>query len=249
MFDIGKFIKRIFYLWILIVVVIAVVPLNYYYQYVEKHFKPLNLTDISGSVVKGSAKKASYMTLPLGQINWLVYPAGIDSVGGKIKLAHKNYNLAFGFKKKNDEQILLKTVRGFFDWELLKPFINIRYGELSGYVDIDIPDLAYHQDKGLLAASGTLRLTDFKIKSPAQKNLGEITMELETKSEGMIVGQFSSVSDYFQISGSLFIQPRRWQLNMDIIPRPGRYELDAIINNLGSPRRGGGRKLNLAGFY
>lgn len=84
---------------------------------------------------------------------------------------------------------------------------------------------------------------------PAPKDLGEIKLTFNTEKQGVIVGQFSSDSNVLAVSGTLYVQPRRWQLNVDLVPKAGHFELDAVLSSVGQARRGGGRRLNLAGFY
>ena len=76
-----------------------------------------------------------------------------------------------------------------------------------------------------------------------------MTLTFDTQAPGMIIGNFASQSNVLNVSGSLIIQSHRWQLNLDIIPKAGHFEVDAVFNTVGDARRGGGRKLNLAGFY
>ncbi len=125
----------------------------------------------------------------------------------------------------------------------------MRYGQMEGHLGFDMQRLRFEKDGGLKGASGSVTLKDFKMISPAAKDLGEVTMTFKTQQEGMIIGQISSDSKVMTVSGSLFLQPNRWKLSLDIVPKGGHFELDSVLSTVGQARRGGGRRLNLAGFY
>ncbi len=245
----GKLIKFIFILLVLAVIAVAVTPLNLYYEYVAKHAKPIALQGISGSAVKGSAQSLSYLSAPLGQAEWLLYPNSFKGVGGKVRVYKPNYDLTFDLRKITADTQSFNQVGGFIDWKLIKPFLQMRYGQFEGYAQLNLQQVEYSKANGFDRIEGSMTLQDFKLITPANKDLGLVTLDFNTKSTGMIVGNFSSQSQVLNVSGTLVIQPRRWQLNLDIIPKAGHFELDAVLNSVGEARRGGGRRLKLAGFY
>jgi hypothetical protein len=245
----GQLIKLIFVLVIIAVIAIAVTPMNLYFQYIEDEIKPTKLSGISGSVIKGSADELTYMNLPLGQAEWFLYPKSYNALAGDVRVTKQHYDLKLDLNKIEMNRVEIEKVRGFIDWELIKPYVQMRYGQLAGFARFNLQGLRYSQTGGLEQLFGDITLRDFKMVKPSVKNLGTVTLNFETKARGMIVGTFSSDSQVLTVSGSLFLHPNRWQLNLDIIPRAGHFELDAILNSVGDPRRGGGRRLNLAGFY
>lgn len=245
----GKLIKFVFLLLVVSVIALAVTPLNLYYEQVKSQFRPVSLSGISGSAVKGSADSLSYSSAPLGQAEWFLYPNSLTGLGGKVRVYKTNYDLTFELKKITSESQSFSQVMGFLDWQLIKPFLQMRYGQFEGYAQVNLQQVAYNKTNGFDRIEGHISLQDFKLITPANKDLGEIRLDFETKKTGMIVGNFSSQSNVLNVSGALIIQPHRWQLNLDIIPKAGNYELDAVLNSVGSARSGGGRRLNLAGFY
>ncbi|WP_395377095.1 type II secretion system protein N [Marinicella sp. W31] len=246
---IGKLFKYIIILILIAVVALAAVPLNTYYSYVSDWVKPIRLENISGSAIKGSAEQASYAGIPLGQLDWFLRPTSWKSIGGRFTVSSEQYQLGFALGKRTDGLIELEKIRGYLDWQLLAPHVQLTYGNLDGVVNLDLPELVYGTENGIDRATGQVLLNDLKLKQYPQKNLGEVRMDITTEAVGRVVGQISSDSPVMQVSGTLFVQPHRWQLNVDIIPNPGEYEVEALISNIGFARRGGGRKLQLAGFY
>ncbi len=245
----GKLIKFVMILVVLAVVTVAVAPLNLYYDHIKTYIKPLQLSGISGSAVKGSAQSLTYMSGPMGQAEWLLYPNSIKGVGGKVRVYKEHYDLTFDLRKITPETQSFKRVNGFIDWRLIKPFLQLRYGQLDGYAQVNLNQVEYNKNDGFERIEGSITLQDFKLVSPTQTDLGTVSLDFETKATGSIIGNFSSQSNALSVTGSLIIQPRRWQLSLDIIPKAGFYELDAVLNSVGDARRGGGRRLNLAGFY
>lgn len=246
---IGKLFKYIIILILIAIVALAAVPLNTYYSHVSDWIKPLRLEGISGSAIKGSAEQASYAGLPVGQLEWFLRPTSWKSIGGNFEVASDQYRLGFALGKRTDGLVELEKIRGYLDWQLLAPHVQLTYGDLDGAVNLDLPRLVYGAQNGVDSAEGRVILNDLKLKQYPQKDLGEIRMDISTEAVGRVVGQISSDSPVMQVSGTLFVQPHRWQLNVDIMPNPGEYELEALISSIGFARRGGGRKLQLAGFY
>ncbi|TDR19499.1 type II secretion system protein N [Marinicella litoralis] len=245
----GTLIKWVFVLLVIAVIALAVTPLSLYYKHVSSQVKHIKLTGINGSLVKGSAEEMKYMTMPLGRAEWLLYPKSHKSIGGQLKVAKDFYDLTFNVKKLEKDLLWAESVRGYIDWQFFKQFLNLKYGQLTGYAELNLNNIQYNQNSGLARLDGDVTLKDFKLTQPVLKDLGLVKVVFETQTEGMIVGQFSSDSQVIHVSGALFLHPHRWQLNLDIIPKAGNFELDAIFNSVGQARRGGGRKLNLAGFY
>lgn len=245
----GKLIKFIFILLVLAVIAVAVTPLNLYYEHIKKHVRPVSLSGISGSAVKGSAESLTYLSGSLGQAEWLLYPKSLQGVGGKVRVFKPDFDLTFNLKHVSAENQAFDQVTGFLDWQLIKPFLQMRYGQFDGYAQIDLQQVEYNKTNGFDRIEGHITLQEFKLVTPSIKNLGTVSLKFETKKVGVIVGNFSSQSNALNVSGTLVIQPHRWQLNLDIIPKAGNFELDAVLNSVGDARRGGGRSLNLAGFY
>lgn len=245
----GKLVKFLLLLIVLAVIAVAVTPLNLYQDYIKQHIKPVVLSGVSGSAVKGSAQSLNYLSAPMGQAEWLLYPNSFDGVGGKLRIFKEAYDLTFNLRKLSPEIQSFHQVNGFINWSLIKPFLQMRYGQLDGYAHVDLNQVEYNKSSGLQRMEGDITLKDFKLIKPAARDLGEVKLTFKTQKTGIIVGNFSSQSNALNVSGTVYIQPRRWQLKLDIIPKAGFYELDAVLNSVGDPRRGGGRKLNLAGFY
>lgn len=245
----GQLIKLIMILLVIAVIALAVTPLKLYYPYVSDQLAPIKLKGINGSAVKGHADDLYYNSAPVGQSDWFLYPRSYDALAGTVRLFKDYYDLTFELDKIQQDQVRVGQLSGYLDWQLIKPFVQMRYGQISGYAQLDLQNIVYDKAQGIERMSGQITLKDFKMLKPTVKELGQVAVTFTTKQTGVIVGQFSSDSDVLNVSGSLFIQPHRWQLNLDIIPKAGHFELDAVLNSVGDARRGGGRKLNLAGFY
>lgn len=245
----GKFFKLVFWLLILAVVTIALTPLNLYYDKVERYTAPISLQGVSGTAVKGSAETLKYHILPMGQAEWLLYPNWFDSMGGRMRIWEKDYDLTFQLEKIKKQTFAFDAIRGFVDWDLIKKYVQMAYGHVDGYFSFDLRGIRYDKQNGIKGAAGSITLKDFKITQPRIKELGEVTIDFKTEKAGVIVGTISSQSDVLNVSGTIFLQPNRYQINIDIMPKAGHHDVNALFRNVGSPRRGGGRKLNLAGFY
>ncbi len=242
-------IKWLIILAFVAVVVLAVLPLRWYYDSISEQLKPLVLREVSGSLVKGSADTLRFDALPLGHAEWLLYPGSLTGIGGRLRVFQQQYDLTFQLKNINAEQQQFKKVSGFVDWATIQPFLQIRNGQFTGYWQFDLNQVSLKKNQGLQRMSGTVTLKDFKLLQPEQLDLGEVTIDFKAQNEGMIVGNISSNSQVMNVSGALYLQPNRWQLNLDIIPRPGYYQLTNALQGVGDVRPGGGRKLNRAGFY
>ncbi|WP_179952051.1 type II secretion system protein N [Marinicella rhabdoformis] len=245
----GKFFKLVFILIILSVIAVAVTPLNLYYDKASKHLKPLVMTGVGGTAVKGSAEKLKYQQLPLGEAEWLLYPNWFNSLGGKLRVRGAHHDLTAALDHASEARVVIQSLRGYIDWSILKPFLHMRYGQMEGYLNFDMSRLRFEKNGGLKGASGSITLQDFKMIKPSLKDMGTVTLVFETQQEGMVTGVISSDSAVMTVSGTLFLQPNRWKLSVDIIPKGGHFELDSVLSGVGQARRGGGRRLNLAGFY
>ncbi len=242
-------IKWLIILAIVAVLLLAVLPLKWYYDYASDYMKPVVLRDVSGSLVKGGAGQLRYDLIPLGQAEWLLYPGSLKGVGGRVRIHDDQYDLTFKLKDINQNQAHIKQITGFLDWDYLRPYLQFQQGRFDGYWQFDVGQMVYDKQVGIKRLDGQVTLKDFQLLAPAQMALGEVMINFETKKEGVIVGTIGSKSDRLTVSGAFYIQPNRWQLNVDMVPKPGNYELNAALRGVGDPRPGGGRRLNRAGFY
>jgi len=139
----------IFVVVFIAVIAIAVTPLNLYYQYIEKEIKPTKLTGVSGSVIKGSAEELTYMNLPLGQAEWFLYPKSYNALAGDVRVTKQHYDLKLDLNRVEQKRVEVEKVRGFIDWELIKPYVQMRYGQLAGFARFNLQGLRYSQTGGL----------------------------------------------------------------------------------------------------
>lgn len=241
--------KWLLILVFILVILMAVVPMRWYYSYVSDYMRPLVLRDVSGSAIKGRADQLRYDLISLGRAEWLLYPGSLTGIGGRIRVYDQHYDLTFKLKDINQNRARIKHIAGYLNWDYLQPYLQFNQGRFDGYWQFNINHMIYTKDSGIERLDGKVTLKDFKLLSPANMSLGEVTIDLETKKTGVIVGTVHSDSDRLMVSGAFYIQPNRWQLNVDIVPKPGYYQLDAALRGVGDPRPGGGRRLNRAGFY
>ena len=233
---------------ILIILAISFTPLKLYYANISKNIRPLQLEHIKGSAVKGSAKHLKYFGMDLGQINWLIYPSSYDEVSLDLKLQNLLYNFKAKYIKSSESEAL-KDLVGTVDWAVIDKFINFDHGEMSGYLKFDFEHIELI-DGVPQRIIGKVVTKELKLLRPIKKDLGEIEVVFSTDNSEIIVGQVNSRSNVINISGSIYIhKSRKWEVKLTLIPRPGEYEIEYALQNIGDKRAGGGRSFNLTGFY
>lgn len=243
-----KLIKLIIFLLIILIAAVGLTPFKLYYSQLEKYMRPIKLDNISGSVIKGSAEKLKYLGMDLGQVNWLLYPSSYDAITLDFDLKDKLYDFRGKIiKNKNSQRI--SDLRGTADWSLIQKNINFNRGEISGYFDFDFSHIEV-ADGIPQKIVGTITTKNFKLSKPLKKDLGEITIEFKSDNPQIIVGQINSESNVINVSGAIYIhKSRRWEIKLTVLPMPGEYEIEYALQTIGDKRAGGGRSLNMAGFY
>lgn len=243
-----KLIKIIFYLIVIIVLIFTFTPLNLYYSNIEKELRPLKLENISGSAIKGSAENVKYLGMDVGKANWLTYPSSYDSVTMNLDLSNQDYNFTADVIKSTQSQ-MIKNLQGTADWNLVDQFINFNHGEITGYLDFNFQHLEM-KDGEAYRILGSVVTKELKLINPIQKDLGEIEVVFSDDNPSVMVGLVNSKSNVLNISGAIYIHSNhRWEVKLTIIPSPGEYEIEYALQNIGDRRPGGGRALNIAGFY
>ncbi len=243
-----KLIKYIIILVILISLLVGLTPLNFYYDYLEKEIKPTQLHNISGSIIKGSSEKLTYMGMNLGKAKWLTYPNSWNSFAVDIKVENDKYDLSTQVINKAD-QTSFNKLRGTIDWSLIEKYVNFTRGEISGYLKLNFNEVSFKSgipDRII----GKAVTKDLKLIKPIKKDLGEISIDFSSENSTFIVGLINSNSSVMNVSGAVYIHKNhRWEVKINILPMPGEYELEYALQGIGDRRSGGGRTLNLAGFY
>ena len=243
-----KLFKYLIYLIIIFVLVVSFMPLNLYYSKVSKNLKPIQLEGISGSVVKGSAQSLQYLGLDIGRVNWLLYPSSYNQVTLNLNVRDELYDFKGNFIK-DPETESLNNVMGTLDWSVIQKAINFNRGEMSGYVKFDFQHIEF-KNRIPERIIGKATTKELKILKPIKKDIGEIEVEFVSDNPSIIVGQVNSKSNVINVSGAIYIHKNHlWEVKLTLIPMPGEYEIAYAIQNIGDPRRGGGRSLNMAGFY
>jgi hypothetical protein len=208
--------KWLIILAIVAVLLLAVIPLRWYYDYAEDYFKPVVLRDVSGSLIKGGAEQLRYDLIPMGQAEWLLYPGSLTGIGGRVRVYSEQYDLTFQLKEVNQNKARIKQITGYLNWDYLQPYLQFNQGRFDGYWQFNINQMLYDKQAGIERLNGQVTLKDFQLLAPAQMPLGEVMINLETQKEGMITGTISSQSDRLTVSGAFGGEPNRWQLE-------GRY--------------------------
>ena len=243
-----RLIKYLIYLSILTALILFFTPLNLYYQYLEKDLRPVKLEGISGSIIKGQSEKISYMGMDLGQAEWLAYPNSWKSLLVELKVEDQDYDIRADIEQNLRRQNF-KNVRGTLDWNVIKKYANFNRGEISGYLSLDFSEISI-QEGVPERMNGSIETGELKLISPLKKDLGTIKVDFNSDSPGFIVGTVNSDSHVLNVSGAIYIHKNhRWEVKLNIIPKPGEYELEYALQGIGNPRPGGGRSFNLAGFY
>jgi hypothetical protein len=243
-----KLIKYIIILLLLICLSLAIIPLNLYYDYLKNEIKPTQLENISGSIIKGSSEKLSYLGANLGRAKWLIYPNSWNSLAVDLQIEDAQYNFSSQIVTKANRTSFNK-VKGTLDWDLVGQYINFNRGEVSGYLKLDMQEISISSgvpDRII----GKAVTKELKLKKPIEKELGEIWIDFSSENPNFIVGLVSSDSKVINVSGAVYIHKNhRWEVKLNILPLPGEYELEYALQGIGDKRAGGGRTLNLAGFY
>lgn len=243
-----KLFKLIFYVLVLAVLLVSFTPLKLYYKNVSKNLRPIQLEDISGSLIKGSAQQVKYLGLDVGQGNWLTYPSSYNEVTLDLKLRDKDYDFR-GKYVKNPETESIENLFGTLDWSVIQKAINFNQGEMSGYVQFDFSHIEF-KNRVPEKIVGKAVTKDLRILKPINKDIGEIEVVFVSDNPSIIVGNVNSKSNVVNISGAIYIHKNhRWEVKLTLLPMPGEYEIEYAIQNIGDKRRGGGRTLNMAGFY
>lgn len=243
-----KLIKLLIFILILAILAVSFIPLDLYYSKVAKTIKPLKLENISGSAVKGSAEHLNYYGMDLGQVKWLVYPSSYNAATIDFKLRSKDYDIRGKYTKKPHAEIV-KGLKGTLDWSVIDNKINFSHGKISGYIQLDFDHLEF-RDQIPARITGKAVTKELRLLKPIKKELGEIEVVFVSDNPEIIVGQVNSTSTVLNVSGAIYIHKnRRWEVKLTLLPLPGEYEIEYALQSIGDRRRGGGRSLNLAGFY
>ena len=188
------------------------------------------------------------MGLDLGKANWLIYPNSWNRLAVDLKLEGNDYDVKAQVNK-NPHRLALKKLRGTVDWQIIKKYLNFRKGEINGYFNLNFNEIAFSEGKPELI-EGRMVTRDLRLVSPIKKDLGEIEVVFNTDNPSFIVGTVNSQSNVMNVSGAIYIHKNhRWEIKLNIIPVPGEYEVGYALEGIGERRRGGGRTLNMAGFY
>jgi hypothetical protein len=243
-----KLIKYLLLLVVLVSLVVSFTPLNLYYTKIAQNLKPIQLEQISGSAIKGSAQNIKYVGMDLGRIDWLAYPGSYNNITLDFNLNDNLYDISGKFIKAIDSEKLTNIV-GTFDWKLIKNQLNFNRGEVSGYVELDFEHIEL-KNRVPEKIVGKVVTKELKLLKPIQKELGDIEIVFVSDNPSIIVGQVNSKSNVLNVSGAIYIHKNhRWEIKLTLIPLPGEYEIEYALQTIGDKRRGGGRSLNLAGFY
>jgi len=243
-----KLFKLLMILIVLTLLAVTFTPLDFYYAKVSKNIRPITLEGISGSAIKGSAEKIKYLGMDLGQVNWLLYPSSYDSISLDVEIKDEHYDFIAEYKNTIDSKIL-KNLRGSADWKLIEKYINFNHGEISGYLSFDFKQLEM-LNGAMHRIDGRITTKELKLLKPIKKDLGEIEVVFKPDNPQIMVGLVNSKSNVLNISGAIYIHKNhRWEIKLTLIPMPGEYEIEYALQGVGDKRRGGGRSLNIAGFY
>lgn len=243
-----KFIKILFYLVVILLLIVSFTPLNIYYSQISKDLRPIKLESISGSAVKGSADMVKYLGMEIGKANWLIFPSSYNAITMDLELYDEHYNFSADLIQKFDTQIV-KDLKGTADWKIIDKFLKFNHGEISGYLDFDFSHLEM-KDNAAYRILGKVVTKELKLLKPIQKDIGEIEVVFSDDNPEIMVGLVNSKSNVINVSGAIYIhRNHRWEVKLTLIPSPGEYEIEYALQSIGDRRPGGGRALNIAGFY
>ncbi len=245
--------KKLFYLLILILALglglWLFAPVERVYALFADRLQPVQASQLHGSLYKGRAGQLKWVNIDLGQLQWdKQWPTVNGGIQGRYRLQNSRLDLAGQLTVDKKHGFRASNLHGTLAWEALASFLHLPPGRLQALPTLRLDSLQYGPT-GMQQVEGRIRLKDLGLVNPLQKSLGDIWVDIETQRSGLAVGTVHSVSSVLNASGVLYLHPHRFELNLVLKPKPGEYELRMALQSIGQPVSGGGRKIQVAGFY
>jgi len=137
---------------------------------------------------------------------------------------------------------------GVLDWKYLESFLQLPPGRLRAKGEIQLDKLDYGPT-GMERIEGRISLKDLRLVNPLRLPLGEVWVDIQTERKGLAIGSIHSDSRVLDASGVVYLHPHRFEVNLVLKPKPGEYEAQLALQQIGQPVSGGGRRIQVAGFY
>lgn len=232
------------------VFLLATFPAEYAYQYVHTHIKSLYLSSLGGTLWTGSAGAVQYQSTHLGKLSWSLHPH--DIILGHLETDFSLTSGQIQTKGTAGREIFgtayTKNVDGYLPAALLGKHLGIKAFIPTGTLHFSMQKMEFSPKGRLELAVGNILWEQAGITSPTQAMLGNVSVLISTKKEGIIFN-ISDENSPIKIKASLLVYPDgKYELNGKLIPTPAAQEgLGKSLALLGKPDKKGVIKIKYAG--
>lgn len=245
--------KKLVYLALFVVSLLVVlwffVPLERLLPFFAQRLQPVQIEGVAGSLYRGSARELRLAGFVLGKLQWnKQWPTAPPGLQGQYRLKSTDYDLVAHLRLSRAGGLHASDLRGEIGWKYLENFLHLPPGRMTGRLRLDIGELAYGP-AGMERINGRISLDGLRIVSPIALPLGDLWADIQTERSGLAVGHIRSNSRVLDASGVIYLHPHRFEVNLVLKPKPGEYEAQLALQSIGQPLAGGGRRIQVAGFY
>ncbi len=224
-------------------------PVGRGYPLLSQRLQPLELQGLTGSLYQGSARSMRIAGVDLGQFHWhKQWPTIPPGLQGEYRLQGLGYVLGGTAKLSGQRGVQARSVNGHVPWQWIERFLRLPADRLQAEPQLALDELIYGP-AGMERVNGRVTLRNLRITTPFAVLLGDIWADIQTERTGLAIGTVRSDSQVLDVSGVIYLHPHRFEVNLVLKPKPGEYEAQHALLFIGQPTTGGGRRIQVAGFY
>ena len=244
-----KFIYLLLFILASLVLIWLFAPIQHVYPWFAERLQPLQARQLEGSLYKGRAGKLNWAGIDWGQLQWNAqWPTLSGGIQGQYRLHNPQLDLSAKLQADRKAGLRASRLSGTLDWRYLESFLQLSPGHLQARPEIQLDSLHYGP-LGMERVEGRVSLKGLRLITPLALPLGDLWVDIQTERQGLAVGSIHSDSRVLDASGVVYLHPHRFEVNLILKPKPGEYEAQLALQNIGQPTAGGGRRIHVAGFY
>lgn len=171
------------------VVVAWTLPARFAWRMAQDRLPSVQLVGIDGSVWHGTAERLQVASLPLGELEWELHPAGLlhrevvadFAVAGELLTSHGL------IRRTSNGGTSLLGVQASLPAKVLGGVLGLRYAEPRGKLKIDLKR-ADIRNAWFTALDAHATWKDASLRGDAQVELGDILADFKLASDGQVLG-------------------------------------------------------------
>jgi hypothetical protein len=248
-----KLIWTILIVLVVAIILTATVPARVVWRYQSARLPAVKLSQIEGTIWRGSAEVLQVQNIPIGKLRWRLQPLSLLRLQPTVSAELDGPVQARAEISRSLGKLRINQFRATSDAIWLKPVLAIPAVEPTGKLSIDFDDVVLDEAGVPETARGEILLSEAGVTGIANATLNDVKIEISPQTEGAntglkgVIRSVGNRSAMISVKGEFTLVQRHYTASVRVEPNQDNIGVQQVLKWIGAPADNGARLLLIQG--